>query len=80
MACARLATVARMPRETKFQLTNQQGELMHYTGFSVAKIAARLMRLSEETTDVFDGVYLLEAARLLVQQYDALTQGAKSGR
>lgn len=53
---------------------------MHYTGFSVAKIAARLMRLSEETTDVFDGVYLLEAARLLVEQYDALTEGANSGR
>jgi len=53
---------------------------MHYTGFSVAKIAARLMRLSEETTNVFDGVYLLEAARLLVEQHDALTGGAKSGR
>jgi hypothetical protein len=54
--------------------------MQHYTGFSVAKIAARLMRLSEETTDIFDGVYLLEAARLLVEQYDALAEGASYGK
>lgn len=52
---------------------------MHYTGFSVAKIAARLMRLSEQSADLFDGVYLLEAARLLVEQYDALSEGVNSG-
>jgi hypothetical protein len=68
-----------MPREARLQLTNQQGETMHYTGFSVAKIAARLMRLSEESNDFFDGVYLLEAARLLVEQHDALAEGANYG-
>ena len=52
---------------------------MHYTGFSVEKIAARLMRISEETEDIFDGVYLLEAARLLVQQLDAIREGVTSG-
>jgi len=52
---------------------------MHYTGFSVAKIAARLMRLSEQSEDLFDGVYLLEAARLLVEQHDALAEGVISG-
>ena len=54
--------------------------MQHYTGFSVAKIAARLMRISEETTDVFDGVYLLEAARLLVEQHDALAEGVGYGK
>ena len=54
--------------------------MQHYTGFSVAKIAARLMRLSEETTDIFDGVYLLEAARLLVEQNDALAEGVSYGK
>jgi hypothetical protein len=54
--------------------------MQHYTGFSVAKIAARLMRISEETTDVFDGVYLLEAARLLVEQHDALAEGVSYGK
>lgn len=53
--------------------------MQHYSGFSVAKIAARLMRLSEESNDFFDGVYLLEAARLLVEQYDALAEGVTSG-
>lgn len=53
--------------------------MQHYTGFSVAKIAARLMRLSEESSDFFDGVYLLEAARLLVEQHDALAEGNVRG-
>lgn len=52
---------------------------MHYTGFSVEKIAARLMRLSEETNDFFDGVYLLEAARLLVEQLDTIREGVRNG-
>ena len=52
---------------------------MHYTGFSVQKIAARLMRISDETTDFFDAVYLLEAARLLVNQYDALKESTGYG-
>lgn len=52
---------------------------MHYTGFSVQKIAARLMRLSDETTDFFDGVYLLEAARLLIEQLDALAESGDRG-
>lgn len=52
---------------------------MHYTGFSVAKIAARLMRLSEESADFFDGIYLLEAARLLVEQHDALKESTSYG-
>lgn len=52
---------------------------MHYTGFSVTKIAARLMRLSEETNDLFDHVYLIEAARLLVDQHDALKESTDYG-
>jgi hypothetical protein len=52
---------------------------MHYTGFSVEKVAARLMRLSDEADDFFDGIYLLEAARLLVAQLDALREGVTNG-
>lgn len=53
---------------------------MHYTGFTVEKIAARLMAISAETDDLFDYVYLLEAARLLVEQLDTIREGVSYGK
>jgi hypothetical protein len=53
---------------------------MHYTGFTVEKIAARLMAISAETENLFDYVYLLEAARLLVEQLDTIREGVSYGK